>query len=465
MLSQITKITLDTNTWNATLYSHEIGKLSSITGIDLSGPGIIGTVDDFINKSNLEDITLLLPSGSTSNFEINLNTLESLETLNTNCLVTGELDLASSGLSYLSLETNPGIAVITYTGSTWKSGWYYMNLKNCNMSEASCDNLLIAADASGIEDETSGANPPTLLLTNNSRITALGLNALQSLESKGWTVDADWPVYSEITLVAAVDEYTYTDFDTILFSGKSITIDWGDGSDLEIFSSSSGNFSHDYLLAGTYTIKYYSPENINGFQGGAFPAGSNKVYINFETSVKRMLNLTSLNLRSGSSSNRVITGKLEDLPRKLITLYFENVGTATDDITGNIGDLPTTLDALEFIDNESPDFNLDGIVGDISELSNRDDLEYIRIFYTNIPAITYEDNLSWGKKLYSLKVENSVVNFSQNSVNLAVRDAKNSPREINGDLYIKNTGYTVTGEYVQDLISLLNNSWDVSIQE
>lgn len=461
MLSQITKLTLDTNTYNAQLFSNEIGKLSSLTALDVSGPGIIGDISDFVNKSNITEISLILSSGSTDNFELALQGLDSLETLNTNVTVKGELDLVNSGLSYLKLNTNPNSSVISFSGNTWKSGWYYMNLQNCNMTQDSCNKLLIAANESGIEDETSGVAPPTLLLNNNSSIEAPALNALIDLESKGWNVDADWPIYAEFTVVITADGLTYRDY-SILHSGKTIVVDWGDGSTLQEISSNP--ISHLFVGSGTYNIKYYNPENIKDFDGNTMWAGTNKWYINFETSLKRMTNLEDIYLRSGSSPNNIYSGSLKDFPRSTRRIWFEEFGSSQDNISGDLEDLPKTLYSFEMVDCEGPEYNLENITGDMSSFSGMDELAYIDIRYSNIPSITYEKNLTWGSSLGSLKVQNSETAFTQNSVNLAVRDAKNS-NTFNNDLYVTDTGYTVSGEYVQDLIWLLNNSWDVQVDE
>lgn len=119
-------------------------------------------------------------------------------------------------------------------------------------------------------------------------------------------------------------------FSTI--TGKTISVDWGDGSARETYSGIDQLWSHDYGSAGDRTVRIFGAVTLTKFWTVA--AGLD---ISFN-----LADLPASMLLFGVTGSNTITGDLTDLPVHLT--YFACYGSNT--VTGNIAKLPISLTAF-----------------------------------------------------------------------------------------------------------------------
>jgi hypothetical protein len=116
-------------------------------------------------------------------------------------------------------------------------------------------------------------------------------------------------------------------FNTV--TGKTVSVDWGDGSARETYSGIDQPWSHDYGGAVDKTVRIFGAVTLTKFT--TLVAG---IDISFD-----LADFPASMLLFAATGNNTITGDLTDLPVYLT--YFACHGNNT--VTGDIANLPTSL--------------------------------------------------------------------------------------------------------------------------
>jgi hypothetical protein len=169
--------------------------------------------------------------------------------------------------------------------------------------------------------------------------------------------------------ISGVDTYDIGDLE--IMSGKTVTIDWGDGNTNIYHDSDSGYIFHDYSGAGNYTVVFESPENIS-----YLVISDPQVNITINSGNPIPPNLTGLELSSLQSLNWNISSG-NSFPSAINNIVY---------ITGNTGIIIDANTLLNITGSTDIRFNNSGL--------NQSTIDSIlQVFWVNLASFTALTNI------------------------------------------------------------------------
>lgn len=154
--------------------SLNLNSLVSSTGLSITNNSLLSS----LQIDSLTTAKVISIGGNSSLTSIDLSTITSV-------LINGSLNI-SNNTSLTSIGATTSTAVVGLFSQPWTSALgFYLNDNNFGQTEV--DNILVAADTSGLTSSTINIGNESIIGTNQSP-SGTGLTAKTNLEGKGWTV-------------------------------------------------------------------------------------------------------------------------------------------------------------------------------------------------------------------------------------------------------------------------------------